>query len=197
MTFRIAAALAVLLLAAGVADARPRHHHQARSAVQTHQEFCGERYCPTEAPASRVAAARGAMPGNIPGMDGPQTTETRQRASYGETGVTFLRHPPGCPTRAFCACGAAIDLFGRNIRALWQVRAWLGFPRDVAAPRNVAVFKSRRISHLFILEHHVGGDQWMVRDYNSGGHRSRLHVRSIRGAVIVNPRASRHAGLLR
>lgn len=192
MTFRIAAALAVLLLAAGVADARPRHHTTAQLSAQ---EFCGERYCPTDAPAAARRAGADAMAGIDPAMGSPRSSQARQRASYGETGVTYLRHPPGCPARAFCACGAAVEIFGRAIRSLWPVRAWRAFPRDVPAPKNVAILT--RGSHLFVLERHISGSDWLVRDYNSGGHRSRLHVRSIAGAIIVNPRAGRTAALLR
>jgi hypothetical protein len=45
-----------------------------------------------------------------------------------------------------------------------------------------------RRGHVFVLEAHVGGDEWMVYDANSGGHATRIHVRSIRGYTIVNPR---------
>lgn len=119
----------------------------------------------------------------------------RQRASYDEMGVTFLRHPPGCPARAFCACGAAVEIFGRAIRDLWPVRAWKRFPRDVPAPGNVAI--ENRRSHLFLLVRHIEGSDWLVKDWNSGGHRSRLHTRSIAGTTIVNPRAGRYAAAFR
>lgn len=33
--------------------------------------------------------------------------------------ATILPHPPGCPRRAFCGCGAAVEVFGRPIRSLW------------------------------------------------------------------------------
>lgn len=188
MTFRIAAALAVLLLAAGVADARPRHHTTPQLSAQ---EFCGERYCPTDAPAAARRAGADAMAEIDPAMGSPRSSQARQRASYGETGVTYLRHPSGCPARAFCACGAAVEVFGRAIRDLWPVKAWKRFPRDVPAPGNVAI--ERRRSHLFVLVAPRGGSDWLVKDFNSGGHRSRLHVRSISGTVIVNPRAGRYA----
>lgn len=109
---------------------------------------------------------------------------TNPRPSHEET--AFLPHPAGCPAIRFCACGAAVRIFGSSIRALWPVSAWRRFPRDQAAAGNVAI--ARRHSHLFVLESHVGGDDWVVSDFNSGGHRSRRHIRSIAGLVIVNPR---------
>lgn len=101
--------------------------------------------------------------------------------------VTYLPHPAGCPRRAFCGCGAAVEFFGRPVRELWLARNWFRFPRALAAPGMAAV----RRGHVFKLESHVSGDLWWVIDHNSGGHRSRRHVRSIRGYVIVNPHGGR------
>jgi hypothetical protein len=41
--------------------------------------------------------------------------------------------------------------------------------------------------HVFVLKQDMGNGQWLVADYNSGGHLSRLHVRGIAGYTIVNP----------
>lgn len=106
-------------------------------------------------------------------------------------GATMLPHPVGCPARAFCACGASVRVFGHSIRSLWPSTAWLRFPRDVAASGNVAV----RRGHVFVLESHVSGRDWLVSDYNSGGHQSRRHVRSIAGYTIVNPHGQ-HSAML-
>ena len=38
-----------------------------------------------------------------------------------------------------------------------------------------------------VLEQHISGDIWLVHDSNSGGGRTRLHLRSIAGYTIVNP----------
>lgn len=97
----------------------------------------------------------------------------------------IIPHPPGCPARAFCACGASVRIFGRSIRSLWPTVAWFKFRRAAAAPGRVAV----RRGHVFVLERHISGLRWLVTDHNSGGHKSRLHVRSIAGYVIVDPRA--------
>jgi hypothetical protein len=100
---------------------------------------------------------------------------TQQQASgrlreYGN--VQMLAHPSGCPSRAFCGCGAA-------------VAAWLRFPRTSPASGMVAA----RRGHVFVLRQHIQGNVWMVEDYNSGGRKSRIHPRSISGYTIVNPRA--------
>lgn len=98
---------------------------------------------------------------------------------------TFLSHPAGCPSRAFCGCGAAVEVFGRPVRDLWLAANWLRFPRTSPAPGMVAA----RRGHVFVLKHEVSPGIWMVADYNSGGHRSRLHARPLGGYRIVNPHA--------
>lgn len=106
-----------------------------------------------------------------------------------QTGTIYLPHPAGCPRTNFCACGASTVIFGRSIRSLWPTSAWLRFPRAFPAHLMAAV----RPGHMFVLDRHVQGDIWWVKDFNSGGHRSRYHMRSIRGYRIVNPMASRYA----
>jgi len=103
----------------------------------------------------------------------------------------YLPHPTGCPARAFCACGAAVEIFGKAIRSLWPASAWYKFPRTSPAPGMVGV----RSHHVFVLRQHVEGSVWIIADYNSGGHRSRLHQRSIAGYVIVNPHGGRYASM--
>lgn len=103
------------------------------------------------------------------------------------SGGTYLPHPSGCTHYAFCGCGAAVEVFGAPIRRLWLAANWYAFPRSAPAPGNVAV----RPHHVFVLRQDYGGGKWLVADYNSGGHTSRLHVRSLAGYTIVNPRGSR------
>lgn len=109
------------------------------------------------------------------------------RAASGN--VQFISHPRGCPATKFCACGASVAVFGKPIRSLWPARAWYRFPRARPAPGRVAV----RPHHVFVLRRHIEGNIWLAADYNSGGHRSRLHARSIAGYTIVNPTTSRIA----
>lgn len=106
-----------------------------------------------------------------------------RRSVAASEGVSFLPHPAGCPRRAFCACGASVEVFGRSIKALWPARAWFKYPRSAPGYKMVAV----RNHHVFVLISQVDGNNWLVKDFNSGGHRSRQHVVSIRGWTIVNP----------
>lgn len=99
--------------------------------------------------------------------------------------VTYLPHPEGCPRRLFCGCGLAVHLFGKPIRDLWLTSNWpRKFPQTTPASGMVAY----RPGHVFGLEYHIKGDVWMVYDANSGGRRTRMHPRSIRGYKILNPR---------
>lgn len=93
--------------------------------------------------------------------------------------------PSGCP-HAFCGCAASLHLFGKIIPALNRAANWLRFPRATPAPNMAAA----RPGHVFVLKQHIAGDTWLVFDANSGGHRTRLHARSIAGFTIVNPRSS-------
>jgi hypothetical protein len=93
--------------------------------------------------------------------------------------------PSGCPSR-FCGCGASLHLFGRIIPALNLAANWLRFPRTSPAPKMAAA----RRGHVFVHDQHIAGDVWLVYDANSGGHRTRIHQRSIAGFTIVDPRGA-------
>jgi hypothetical protein len=94
-----------------------------------------------------------------------------------------VSHPSGCPSRAFCGCGAAVRVFGSPIRSLWLAANWFKFPRAAPAPGTVAV----RRHHVFVLEADLGGGVWSVYDANSGRGLTRIHARSLAGYVVVNP----------
>lgn len=107
-------------------------------------------------------------------------------AVSGETQI--VAHPAGCPSRAFCGCGVATYIFGSPVRALWLAAAWLRFPRAEAAPGMVAV--ARGGHHVFAIVAVRAGGVVVAYDPNSGGHRTRVHLRSLAGYRVVNPRAS-------
>lgn len=96
----------------------------------------------------------------------------------------YLAHPSGCPARLFCACGAAVHIFGAPRRDLWHTSAWRRFPAAQPGPGMVAV-NSR---HIFVIDRVLGNGMVMAYDYNSGGGRSRLHARSLAGYSVRNPR---------
>lgn len=169
-----ALALAALSVLLAPAEARPRHHHAA--------SYLADDGCNVIFPCDGVAtSARGLLV--VKAMHGFGSA----RKQY--TPSTVVSHPAGCPSRAFCGCGAAVRVFGSPIRSLWQAAAWFKFPRSAPAAGMVAV----RRHHVFVLEAHLGGDQWQVYDANSGGRQTRIHARSIAGYAIVNPHGRQFA----
>ena len=115
---------------------------------------------------------------------------THRQVTSGLNGA-FLSHPAGCPRIAFCGCGAAVEVFGAAKRSLWLAAAWFHFPHTSPAPGMVAV----RPHHVFVLRQHIEGSVWLVADFNSGQHKSRLQARSVAGYTIVNPHAVRYASM--
>jgi len=103
--------------------------------------------------------------------------------SFLDRGAQILPHPPGCPRRAFCGCGAAVEVFGRPIRSLWLAANWLRFPRAAPAPGMVAA----RRDHVFVIKQVLGGGLVLAYDANSGHGFTKLHVRSLAGFTVVNP----------
>lgn len=180
MKFGFMAAIAVsLLIATSPASAKPKHS----KIVSVPSVTCGMDRGVSLCPGVQQVAPMGRRPGTV------------AVRGWDIAGVTFLPHPPGCPRVAFCACGIAVELFGgngRSYRNLWQARAWYKFPRSHSpGAGDVAV----RNHHVFVIRSHIEGDTYLVADYNSGGHQSRLHAQSIRGYVIVSPNRSHVAQL--
>lgn len=104
---------------------------------------------------------------------------TPQRAA-----ASVVAHPSGCPSRAFCGCGTAVRLLGAPVRSLWLARAWFKFPRAAPAPGMAAV----RNGHVFAIEQVLGNGTVLAYDPNSGGRQTRIHVRSLAGYTVVDPR---------
>jgi hypothetical protein len=172
LTVILAAVFAVLF--ASTAEARPRRHAEA-----VDLPFFGLFEAP-QAVARQPAPRRRAA------------YRTHRRVPEGlamvmaEGAGRIVSHPPGCPSRAFCGCGASVRVFGRSVRSLWRAAEWLRrFPRAQPAPGMVAA----RPGHVFVLERQISGSTWLVYDANSGHHRTRVHPRSIAGFVIVDPSA--------
>ncbi len=85
--------------------------------------------------------------------------------------------PAGCP-HAYCGCGLRkyLGIDDTRLDLAWN---WTKYYRG---DRAVAVWHH----HVALIEQMVGPGEALLRDYNSGGGLSRLHIRSIAGAVIVN-----------
>lgn len=171
--FIIAAALLCALTIS--AEARPRLAHPD---------------CNVTMPCEGVApSARGEKIARQLGFGGPLKVYTPRAVARSAVSGTVVPHPAGCPSRAFCGCGAAVRVFGSPVRSLWLAANWLRFPRTAPAPGMVAA----RRGHVFVLEQHLSGKVWQVYDANSGGRKTRIHARSIAGFAIVNPHAARYA----
>jgi hypothetical protein len=57
----------------------------------------------------------------------------------GRDAEQVVAHPDGCPRVAFCGCGAAVEVFGRPVRALWLTANWLRFPLAIAVRRTASL----------------------------------------------------------
>jgi hypothetical protein len=169
------------------ATAQARHHHR----VTHHQSHRIERLAVISPQAYQSDDPR--YPSQsyvISPMGRGHLKQERPVAAHGmDLAETYLSHPAGCPARQFCACGAAVEVFGHAVRDLWPASAWYRFSRTAPGPGMVAV----RSHHVFVLRSHIEGSIWMTADYNSGGHRSRLHAQSISGYTIVDPHSARYA----
>ena len=106
---------------------------------------------------------------------------------YDYSDSRVVSHPYGCPHTAFCGCGVSVKVFGRPIRNLYLASNWFKFPRAHPAPGMVAV----RNHHVMYIVAYDGNGNATVYDPNSGGHRTRIHERSLSGYRIVDPSAGR------
>jgi hypothetical protein len=175
----IMGALSVLLLI-GLnlpAHAAHRHHHRAAAAssggcLPTND---GHLKCDPGAPArpqDRVQV-------RAPAIDGNGTP-----VAAADEGTVIGSRPNGCP-HAYCGCGLRIYL-GLADKRLNLASNWARLLPRVAGPApGVAAVRS---GHVMYIEAAAGNGQWLIRDYNSGGGLSRLHVRDVRGYVFVSPR---------
>lgn len=189
----LAGALCVLTIHA--ADARPKHHRH-HSAASQRLEAVSQRLAGCSDSVMRPCGGRLKIEPSYQRYDRTQEfVQIRENPVIKRMGKGLSRvmaeragrvvaHPRGCPRRAFCGCGAAVRIFGKPIRSLWLARNWFRFPRASPAPGMVAVKRH----HVFVLERRIKGKVWRVWDANSGGHRTRVHRRSIAGWTIVDPR---------
>lgn len=95
----------------------------------------------------------------------------------------YLPHPAGCPETSFCGCGVSVRVFGHPVRELYLAANWRRFPSAEPASGMVAW----RWGHVFYIVKMIGRGKVIAYDPNSGGHRTRIHVRALAGYRIVNP----------
>jgi hypothetical protein len=133
-----------------------------------------------------------------PAMVGPMTSASRpatairtraiQTYAVADDGEVIGARPEGCP-HAYCGCGLRKYLGLSDVRLNLASNWARFFPRE-AAPR--AGLAAVRTGHVMYIEASAGPGLWRVRDYNSGGGLSRVHVRDVRGYVFVDPHRQRH-----
>lgn len=149
-------------------------------------------------PVATVQKAPGAHAHRVKSSRRTRAAHRVKYAAYGHPrgepdAAQILPHPDGCPARSFCGCGAAIEVFGRNIREAWLAAWWYRFPVAAPAPGMVAV----RRHHVFVIREVRGPGLVLAYDANSGGRQTRLHLRSLAGYSVRNPRGgSRYATAL-
>ena len=188
---RFLGALCVLLLAVSFnhpAKTSERHHRRHynhrerqyiddRSAAGCTLTNNGRRICGPTAHSRKVAKSRGTP-----------RRELRANARItrvAENTTIIGSRPDGCP-HAYCGCGLRKYL-GLTDTRLNLARNWARLFRHEPGPRiGLAAVRS---GHVMYIQGQAGEGQWIVRDYNSGGGLSKIHVRSVRGYVFVNPNA--------
>jgi hypothetical protein len=159
--------------------ARYQHTYSARRSAGHRAENCtmtneGRGVCMgavSQAAATAVPAA-------------PVVDATGNRAyAMADAAQIIGSRPSDCPHR-YCGCGLRKYL-GLEDKRLNLASNWARlFPRESGPRAGLAAVRS---GHVMYIEGSAGNGQWLVRDYNSGGGLSRVHVRDVRGYVFVNP----------
>lgn len=184
--FRVMGALVVLLLIACVnppAEARHWHGYYQRSEHQLSVRSRHARVRMSEAGCKFTNEGREMCgPGFQPGLQAVDDSGNRAYA-LADQGTVIGARPEGCP-HAYCGCGLRKYLGLADVR-LNLASNWARlFPHEAAPRPGLAAVRS---GHVMYIEASAGNG-WLIRDYNSGGGLSRLHVRDLRGYVFVNPR---------
>jgi len=162
------------------ADARRGHHHNQ------YVSYRGTDACTfTNDGRSMCGASANYRTSATPALD-PVGNRAFARA---KTGTVISSRPAGCPNR-YCGCGLRMYL-GLSDARLNLASNWARLlPREAGPRAGLAAVRS---GHVMYIESAAGNGQWLIRDYNSGGGLSRMHVRDVRGYIFVNP----HGGMAR
>lgn len=166
------------------APAFARHHHHYHHHYRQQQEqFSAVGNCALTNSGRQVCngfAAQAFAPATEGGV-----SRRSHAAQVTDEGSIIGGRPGGCPNR-YCGCGLRKYL-GLADKRLNLASNWARFFPHVAGPAaGVAAVRS---GHVMYIEASAGNGQWLVRDYNSGGGLSRLHIRDVRGYTFVNPHA--------
>jgi hypothetical protein len=162
--------------------ARYQRVHSARRVASHRAENCtmtndGRRVCMGAVSQATMAA--------VPNMPVVDAAGNRAYAMADAAQIIGGR-PAGCP-HSYCGCGLRKYL-GLEDTRLNLASNWARlFPRESGPRAGLAAVRS---GHVMYIEGSAGNGQWLIRDYNSGGGLSRVHVRDVRGYVFVNPRSA-------
>jgi hypothetical protein len=162
--------------------ARSQRVHSSRRVASHRAENCamnneGRRVCFGAASQAAVAAVP-----QVPVVD----AGGNRAYAMADAAQVIGGRPSGCP-HSYCGCGLRKYL-GLEDTRLNLASNWARlFPRESGPRAGLAAVRN---GHVMYIEASAGNGQWLVRDYNSGGGLSRMHVRDVRGYVFVNPRGA-------
>jgi len=167
----LGAPIVLLLFISHPASARYHHQHH-------HRSLAGAANC-TLTNGGRQVCGAAARPVRTLAVD----ANGNRVARVSDQGSVIGGRPNGCP-HAYCGCGLRKYL-GLSDKRLNLAGNWARlFPHEAAPRPGLAAVRS---GHVMYIESAAGNGQWTIRDYNSGGGLSRVHVRDLRGYVFVNP----------
>jgi hypothetical protein len=122
----------------------------------------------------------------IPDVAGARAATGNRVVLASNEGTIIGSRPSGCP-HSYCGCGLRMYLGLSDVRLNLASNWSRLFPHEGAPRAGLAAVRS---GHVMYIEAAAGDGQWLIRDYNSGGGLSRVHVRDVRGYAFVNPRAT-------
>ena len=148
--------------------------HRAENCTMTNE---GRRVCMNAGSQAAMATV----------SDVPVVDATGNRAyAMADAAQIIGGRPSDCP-HSYCGCGLRKYL-GLEDKRLNLASNWARlFPRESGPRAGLAAVRS---GHVMYIEGSAGNGQWRVRDYNSGGGLSRVHVRDVRGYVFVDPHSA-------
>ncbi len=190
MNAKIITTLSAAILVAGIfaqpASATRIKRNNINSVENCVSNNLGRRICGEAATLAKTQTESVAAPASN-SVAAPTTTgvAARSYASAKQDTTIIGGRPAGCP-HAYCGCGLAkfLGLDDPRLNLAWN---WVRyFPRESAPRAGLAAVSH---AHVMYIEGSAGDGLWLIRDYNSGGGLSRLHVRDVRGYVFVNPQS--------
>ncbi len=174
----ITAALIALLLGAFVAQSAEayssKRHHQIGQSGDRQSGQC-----------SLTNDGRQVCGGAVATHAAASDTVANRTIRVADQGTIIGARPEGCP-HTYCGCGLRKYLGLSDVRLNLAANWARLFPHESAPRAGLAAVRS---GHVMYIEAAAGDGQWLIRDYNSGGGLSRMHVRDVRGYAFVNPHA--------